>query len=253
MARVDYDAMADDYSTSRALDPGGLVDWQAVLGAYLPAERADGSPGGPVVDVGSGTGDWSVLLAEWFDLDVIAVEPSAAMREHTPAHARVHPAAGRAELLPLADASCGAAWLSTVVHHVAALDIAARELARVVHTGGMVLVRQAFPERTEGITLFDFFPDARAVIDDTYPFLEDVIAGFERAGFSHELLIGVPQRSATDLVEMRSKVVRRADTTLQGISDEAFEAGLVRLDQAITRDEAGPVVDTLDLVVLRRH
>lgn len=252
MARVDYDDMADDYEAGRALEPDALSDWRAVLGAYLPAEHPDGAPGGPVLDLGSGTGQWSGLLADWFDVEVLAVEPSEGMRRRAPQHERVHAVGGRAEVIPLDEATCGAAWLSTVIHHLTAVDMAARELARVVHPGGVVLVRQPFPERTDGITLFDFFPDARAVIDDSYPFLEDVVAAFERAGFVQELLIGVPQRTATDLAEARERVERRADTTLRGISDEAFEAGLVRLDHAIARDEHGPVVDTLDLVVFRR-
>jgi SAM-dependent methyltransferase len=33
-----------------------------------------------VLDLGAGTGTWATALADWFDISVVAVEPSAAMR-----------------------------------------------------------------------------------------------------------------------------------------------------------------------------
>ena len=54
------------------------------------------------------------------------------------------------------------------------------------------------------------------------------------------------------LAEFRERATLRADTTLLGIPDEAFDAGLARIDDAISGGEdSGPLVDYLDFVVLR--
>lgn len=86
------------------------------------------------------------------------------------------------ESLPLRAASCAAAWLSTVIHHIADLDAAARELRRVLRGDGPVLVRSAFPGREHGITLFRFFPGARRALA-RFPSVARVGEAFAAAGF----------------------------------------------------------------------
>jgi SAM-dependent methyltransferase len=166
-------------------------------------------------------------------------------------HPRVEYVAATAERLPLRGASIGAAWLSTVIHHVGDLAVAGRELRRVLRPGAPVLIRSAFPGRIEGITLFRFFPAAGRVAE-TFPSVDQVVETFGRAGFDCESLAAVAQVTATDLASTRGRVALRADTTLRGISDIEFEQGLRALDAAIAGGEGGdPVIDSLDLLVLR--
>lgn len=121
----------------------------------------------------------------------------------------------------------------------------------MVVPGGPVLIRSAFPGRTGGISLFRFFPEAAAVVE-TFPSIADVERDFGAAGFRLEMVEEVPQVTVGSLREFRERVVLRADTTLRGISDEAFAAGIARLDAALGSDEdQGPLVDHLDLLVLR--
>lgn len=208
----------------------------------------------PVVDVGSGAGQFAALFPAWFGVRVIGVEPSEEMRRTAMAYThdtRVSYTAGRAELLPLPNGSCGAAWVSTVIHHVADLAAAARELRRVLVLGAPLVIRSAFPGRTDGISLFRFFPEAASVVE-TFPSIEQMERDFGMAGFALELVQRVAQVTAANLCETRARVALRADTTLRGIPDDAFEAGLRRLDDAIAEGDAGePVVDYLDMVVLR--
>ena len=87
---------------------------------------------------------------------------------------------------------------------------------------------------------------------ETFPSIEQVEQDFGAAGFRLERVEPVVQVSVQSLREFRIRVALRADTTLRGITDEAFAAGLARLDAAILGGEAeGPVIDLLDLVVLR--
>src|SRR6266508_152423 len=127
MARVDYDAMAGDYVEGRALPPAGLEPWRVAIQPWLPGDGG----GSPVLDLGAGTGQFAAAIAGWLGVRVVAVEPSAGMRAQA-ASVHPHPAVallgGRAERLPLRDACCAWAWVSTVVHHLDDLPAVARRL-----------------------------------------------------------------------------------------------------------------------------
>ena len=256
MARVDYDRMAPDYVAGRALPAEGMEPWRAAIATWLPAGEAGGSP---VLDLGAGTGQFAAAIAGWFGVEVVAVEPSAGMRAQAVRahpHPRVAWVAGLAERLPLRDASCALAWVSTVVHHLDDLDAAAAELGRVLRPGGTVLVRQAFPGRMDQVTLYTrFFPGVGAFLAEGggLPSVERVSAAFAGAGFRVETLRQVAQVSAPSLAAYRDKVRRRADTGLRLLTDDQFAAGLAALDRAVEAETVpAPVVDRLDLLVLRR-
>lgn len=235
------------YRRARELTPAALAEWCAAVGGYLPP--VDGLP---LLDLGAGTGVFAEAFARRFGVTVLAVEPSAAMREQARGRGLpdlVRLLGGEAERIPLAGASCGAAWLSTMIHHVGDLAACARELRRVLAPGSPVLIRQAYPGRTERIGLFRSFPTAARVLD-TYPSLERVVEVFTAAGFTRETLRPVRQTSAPDMRTWLETVRLRIDTILRAIPDEEFHAGLA----ALTRDVAptsGPVMDELDLLVLR--
>jgi ubiquinone/menaquinone biosynthesis C-methylase UbiE len=245
MARVDYDRMAARYDRGRALPADGLEGWRAALAAYLPPPDAL-----PVLDLGAGTGRFASAIADWFGVGVVAVEPSAGMRRQAARagrHARVAWVGGLAERLPLRDACCGGAWLSTVLHHLDDLAGCAREVRRVVRAGGPVLVRSAFPGRHDRITLFRFFSGAGRVAD-TFP----AVGAFRAAGFAFEALRQVPQVSAPSLRAALERVRLRADTTLAALPDEELAEGLAALERAAAAEATPtPVVDHLDLLVLR--
>lgn len=247
MARIDYESASTLYDRARGLATEGLDAWRTAVRPYLSEARR-------VVDVGAGTGQWAMSFSNWFDLLVIAVEPSRGMRlagSRKVSGPSVRWVAGTAERLPVRSASVDVTWLSTVIHHFRDLDAAADEARRVTVSGGTALVRSAFPGRTEEISLFHFFPEAARVMQ-TFPSVDRTVASFETAGFRHERLEAVAQPTAPDLATFRERVSNRAaDTTLRLMDDAAYERGLARLDDAISRGISDPVTDSLDLLVFR--
>ena len=241
MARVDYDKQSELYDKGRSLPPEAIEIWTVTARRHVPEASR-------ILDLGAGTGRFSAALADAYEADVYAVEPSAGMRERarTKPHELVHVVAGRAEQIPLPDASIDLAWLSNVVHHFDDIPQAARELRRVVTDA--VLIRGAFAASVVP-TLFRFFPGARRVIE-SMPSLTDVIDAFERAGFRSFRNEHIEQLLAYDLAEMIPRIRTRADTALELISDEEFEQGLAVLEEA-AKHERGPVTDVLDLLVIR--
>jgi ubiquinone/menaquinone biosynthesis C-methylase UbiE len=240
MARVDYDKQSEVYDRGRTLPAEGVEIWMVTVRRHVPEATR-------ILDLGAGTGRFSAALADAYDADVYAVEPSTGMREQARAkrHELVHVVAGKAEAIPLPEASCNIAWLSNVVHHFDDLGQAARELRRVVT--GTVFVRGAFG----GVavpSLYRFFPGSQRVVD-SMPTKPDVIGAFERAGFATFLSERVNQLLAHSLADMVPRIAMRADTTLELISDEEFAKGLAELEEA-AKHERGPLYDSLDLLVI---
>ena len=177
------------------------------------------------------------------------------MRKVTAASAKgphVSYVGGRAEQLPLRRESVAVALLSNVYHHIADCDTTAQELQRVLQTGGRVLIRGAFGDRLGEITLFDHFPEAKAVCEQ-FPTLEKAVATFTDFGFEFEALKRVVQQTCSSLRELADRTRLRVDTTLVLMTDESFATRQTALERrASVEMTPAPVIDTLDLLVLRK-
>ncbi|MEO3777231.1 class I SAM-dependent methyltransferase [Micromonospora sp. B11E3] len=241
MARIAYDhADAAAFEATRHLAEDGLASWRAAATRHLAP-----LPGMRLLDLGAGTGSWARNFTTWFP-GVVAVEPSAAMCARSVFEPIL---AGDAARIPLNEDSVDGAWLSTVIHHVPDLTAAAHELRRVLRPGAPVLIRSAFAGRHQAITLFRYFPEAVRVLD-TYPGIADVESAFADAGFATAAIEEVPQITAASLREAATALRREAHTPLQLITDDEYAAGVERLHEA-ARVDTGPVIDVLDLLVLR--
>ncbi len=249
---VDYDHRQHEvYAEGRAPSRAVLELWTAVLARYIPTR------GNPVlVDVGSGVGTWSELMATAFEATVWGVEPSQRMRavaEREHAHPRVIYVAGSAERLPLPDAACDAALLSYVLHHVSDRDACARELRRVLRPGGVVIVRNAFRESLAQVPFFEWFPAALALDERRMPARTEVASTFESHGFEVLASEVVWQETSPSLRVYYERLKLRAISTLELLPDDEFAAGVERLRAAAERETTPrPVTAPVDLLVLRR-
>lgn len=250
MARINYDdTTATAFKTAREVPRAGLRNWQDAVRNHL-----NPTPGMTVVDIGAGTGAFATAFADWFGIEVVAVEPSAAMRAQIAQRPEITILEGNAEALPLADHSADAVWLSTVIHHIPDLQAAAREIRRVLRPGAPVLIRQAFPGRSQRIELVRWFPETAHTID-TYPSVEHTRQAFAAAGFHQDALEQVPQTDLTSLTEFLDRIdtFRNADTTMRNLTDDEFAHGKQRLRQAAqaAQDNEEARTSWLDLLVLR--
>jgi SAM-dependent methyltransferase len=210
-----------------------------------------------LVDIGAGTGAFASAFRDWFEIDVVAVEPSNAMRDRIRQAPGVRILAGDAGSLPLPDESADGAWLSNVLHHVPDLGAAAHEIRRVLRPGAPVLVRagmsrRGLPGGYEGIEIIDWFPETVRTVE-TFPSVADTCAAFAAAGFRREALEQVTETYPGGLAGFLDQVdmLRLADTTLRNLTEDEFLRGRERLRRAV-RDRADePRTNRLDLLVLR--
>jgi ubiquinone/menaquinone biosynthesis C-methylase UbiE len=252
MARISYDDQtAAAFKAVREVPRDGLSEWRDAVRRHLRP-----SPGITLVDIGAGTGAFAAAFSDWFDLSVVAVEPSTAMRDQIPRTPGVQVLEGNASALPLPDESVDAAWLSLVIHHIPDLGVAANEIRRVLRPGAPVLIRQGFPGRVDRVELVRWFPETARTVD-TYPSVNDTCKAFAGAGFHRDALEQVRETYSISLAEFLGQVetFRDADTTMRNLTEAEFLRGKERLRRAVRHadDTVNPEVRSnwLDLLVLR--
>jgi ubiquinone/menaquinone biosynthesis C-methylase UbiE len=110
------------------------------------------TPGERVLEIGPGTGYYTLDVAEWVGTDggVEIFDLQQEMLDHTIRRARerglwnVNPTQGDAQDLPYDDDSFDAVILVTVLGEIPDQDAALREVARVLRPGGRLIVGELF-------------------------------------------------------------------------------------------------------------
>ena len=257
MARISYDEQtASAFKAVREVPRDGLSEWREAVRRHLRP-----SQGMTLVDIGAGTGAFASAFSDWFDLTVLAVEPSAAMREQIPRTPAIQVLEGSASALPLPDESADAAWLSNVIQHIPDLAVAAQEIRRVLRPGAPVLIRAGMshhggPGRYDGIENVRWFPETARTVD-TFPSVEDTCRAFAAAGFDQDALEQVREPYPTSLADFLGQLdtLRQADTTMRNLTEDEFLRGKERLRRAVRHAEDTTNPETrsnrLDLLLLR--
>jgi SAM-dependent methyltransferase len=249
VARISYDERtAAAYKAAREIPRDGLSEWREAVRRHLQP-----SPGMTVVDIGAGTGQFAAAFSDWFDVAVVAVEPSAAMRDQIPRTPAIRAHKGDANALPLPDNSADGAWLSLVIQHIPDLGAAAHEIRRVLRPGAPVLIRGGMSGTNyEGIENIRWFPETARMVD-TFPSLTEVCDAFAAAGFRRVALEKVRETYPASLADYLAEVdtLRLADTTLRSLSEEEFLRGKERLRRAVDSGNKEARSNWLDLLVLR--
>jgi SAM-dependent methyltransferase len=251
MEKVDYDARLHAvYAAGRQMSPAALATWMEAFARHLPGTR-------PLswLDLGSGTGRMTPSLASAFGGPVHGVEPSDKMRARALADAR-HPAvtyaAGSAEHIPLPDASCDAALLFFVWHHVVDRVVAARELRRVVKPSGTLFVQANFSDRMPDVWWFRVMPEWKQVDAKQFRSEDEVIGEFAGAGWTLVSRDDVTWLRSANLAEDLARLKLRAVSAFEHMNEEVIEAGFARIDAALPSLGDGPQYETSALLVFQR-
>ena len=251
MRKVDYDERQHAvYAAGRQMSPDALQTWMGSFARHLPETR-------PLawLDVGSGTGRMTPSLAGTFGGPVYGVEPAEKMRAQAVAQAG-HPAvtyvAGSAEHVPLPDASCDAALLFFVWHHVVDRDGAAHELRRVVRPGGKLFVQANFSDRVPDVWWLHVVPEWMRIHQAQYQSEEEVQSGFAGAGWTLASRDEVTWLRSASLAEDYERLRLRPTSLFEHMSEETAEAGFARIEAALSSLGDGPQFETSALLVFRR-
>jgi SAM-dependent methyltransferase len=161
----DYSRQARTYDETRAASP-------SVLGPLR--EALDGAPGRRLVDVGGGTGNYSLALREegWRPL-VVDRQPQMLARA---AAKGLETLQADAQKLPLADESADAVMLVSMLHHVEDQPAALGEARRILRPGGRLALLAFTRENVASLWLSDYFPSTRAWMAESHLTLDELLA-----------------------------------------------------------------------------
>ena len=152
-----YDTIGRNYSLTRTSDPR--------IGKAL-LEILTASPGDTVADIGAGTGSYALFLAHQ-GYRVLAVEPSAMMRQQAIADPAIEWIAAEAENLLLCDRSVDAAIVMLALHHFQNDQQALQEIYRI--TGGRQIVLFTYdPDFISRFWLTQYFPSLVSDVQSTF-------------------------------------------------------------------------------------
>jgi SAM-dependent methyltransferase len=223
---VDYGRtdVAASYSRGRALNDTALARWESAVTKYLP----DRTPL-RVLDVGAGTGIFARAWTRWCYCNVVALEPSDAMRaemKYGGIPEMVSLVAGWGERLPLETDSFDVAWMSTVVHHLSDAAQCASELRRVLVTDGVVYIRGLFSDRGWP-SILRFLPGGKRAVQ-AFPSTKAVQDTMARQGFKLIDTSEVEEPIPSTVGEAVDRVLRlrHADSLLGQFSDGEIAEGL---------------------------
>jgi ubiquinone/menaquinone biosynthesis C-methylase UbiE len=156
--QYDSTSVPERYHSSRALTSTDVDRWVSLVQEVIP-----GAASTVLIDLGCGTGRFTVPLAEQLGVFVIGVDPSQKMLREAARHTtspRIAYCEGSAEFLPLGASVAALIFMSNAMHHVKSLDQALREMRRVLQPQGMVFIRNYSLENLASLHYLQFFPKA---------------------------------------------------------------------------------------------
>jgi len=219
--KTDYEALAARYAKHRRIHPEVLVCLSTQLNH---AAR--------VLEVGCGTGNYICALRELVGCDCVGLDPSAAMLEKLRGRAcEVQSVQGSAEKLGLPDQSFDLVFSVDAVHHFVDRAAAFDEMFRVLRRGGRICtVTDSDWVIRHRVPLACYFPETIDVELGRYPSLDALSSEMQTAGFDSPTQQMVEHSyDLTDASPYRDRVF----SSLLGITDEAFQRGLERLEAAL--------------------
>lgn len=253
MNPVDYNGpIHRQYHASRALSAAQSRTWLTAFADVLPATRPLAG-----LDLGSGTGRFSPLLADAFG-PVTGVEPSDAMRAvatRESAHPDVRYVSGSATAIPANDAAFDYCLMFLSWHHVTDKHAAAQEIARVLRPNGILLVRTQFSDHMPDLWWLRHFPGGPALDASMYLPMATEIETFAAAGFTATpgVLIVVDPSPGTKAQRL-AQLERRPYSLFEHMSPQQVETGFAALRRAVAADPHSTAPDTqATLLVMTRQ
>lgn len=152
-----YDVIGKTYSQTRGSDSRIAEKLLEILAS---------SKASTIADIGAGTGSYALVLAE-YGYRVLAIEPSATMRNQAIAHPAIDWIDGYADHLPLANQAVDAAIIMLAFHHFKDYRQALCEVHRVVGNGQIVLFTYD-PAMISSFWLTKYFPSFIKDVESTF-------------------------------------------------------------------------------------
>ena len=236
--KADYSEIAEVYDEVRKDDLPHIVWWQTKI-----ALEGKLGPGKRFIDLGCGTGRWTIPLARRTGCQAVGLDTSEAMLAKARAkdpEGRVSWVVGDCEKLQLEPESFDCALMSLMVHHLEDHLATFRGVLRILRPGGTFLVRQGALEDILRDPMHRFFPEAVTIDRKRTPFRSEIERWLDEAGFNPVKVETFKQHTYSSNMRLLEEIEKRVCSALRIIDDEAFAAGLARFKAYLRRPADDP-------------
>ena len=243
-----FEAVAKDYDKGRRSENVGF--W-----AGQTAELAGLHKGSLVLDLGCGTGVYTLGIGLRTSASICGLDPAIALLELARAKSKSIPwMAAVGERIPIRRGVFDCIFSSQVWHHIDDRQKTADECFRVLKPGGSLVIRTISHEQLRRKVIFRYFPEILAHQLEVYPSKEDFNRYFKNAGFhstKHLSYTLERYQPASELMEIAEK---RLWSMFRNITREGLERGIAELRQYEREHPGQPVRndETITLVVARK-
>jgi len=233
MIKADYSKIASFYDKGRSLSEQNTVMWLNLISKLSGASKGD-----RVLDLGCGTGRFSLPMANRLEFDVTGADSSMEMlakAKKKDSASAVNWVFTDASALIFPPGSFDVVFISHLLHHVDSPLIVLKECHKVLTPSGVVLIRYGAINQIRHDVEHRLFPqvieidEARtATIDLTEKWLAD--AGFEDISSEKKM----QQTYQTGLAHLDAARIK-STSVLSMISEESFQTGIRRLTEHVDK------------------
>lgn len=241
---------ASRYDIARSLPSQTKTLWLNALKTSIPEREIR-----KILDLGCGTGRFTVALGKAFECSVIGVEPSSAMlnialSQNEP---NVEWKQGQAESIPLENEAVDLVFMSQVFHHLTEPQEALREINRVLTPAGYLAIRNGIREHNKELEWLRFFPEALEIEDKRMPSQHELKEFVSNQSFEVISQRTIYQLFADSYDEYFGKISRRGLSALIAINDKAFQRGLQQFQNWVSQQPRNILVyEPVDLFIFQK-
>lgn len=221
--KVDYGSLANTYNKGRTLSEANEILWLNLFKQHLEPETTS-----RVLDIGCGTGRFSVLIARQFRCAVVGIDPSPTMLAKAKAKCpnEIEWLLARAEAMPFSDSAFDVCIASQVIHHFQDKHQACVEMYRLLRCGGRLGIRYSSHAQLQTILDYRFFPSALLIDLQRVPDIQAVIDLMRTVGFNVVKEHVVRQQLFESADDYLRKLRNKYASVLSLISEEEYRKGL---------------------------
>jgi len=234
MKKADYSKIAPLYDKGRTISEQNIDLWLRAI-----ARLSRGSEGSKVLDLGCGTGRFSIPMAAKLGYRVTGADSSAEMLEvsrEKDIEKRVAWDLQDAQDLSYPDKSFDIVFMSHLLHHCEYPDKVVRECHRVLSERGVIVIRYGAIEQIRHDAEHTFFPETLAIDEDRSITINMVEGWLQAAGFSGVVSEEIEQQTY-ETAEAHLEATRVKNTSvLTMISDRAYREGLERFQDYLEKN-----------------
>jgi ubiquinone/menaquinone biosynthesis C-methylase UbiE len=230
-----YNSISDTYDRRYEINPmkgveGALRDLIAEIGARR------------VLEIGCGTGHWLKILASHADRIIGLDSSSGMLRRAMDLSKPIELVCGSADSIPFAGSAFDLIFVVNALHHFNDKQGFIERAPRLLRSGGaLAMIGLDVPSANGHWVIYDYFPGAIEYDQARFPLWEEVISWMWAAG-----LVVQPLRTVEHICdEKRGRSIlddhfiqRHGTSTLMGLTDAQYQAGIDRIKLAIAQAEA---------------